>query len=109
MRPIPRSARPSTASVKVPKGGGYGGEFEEPSAIERVRFEPASAWLVRQYGLGDGAQGLVFIDGADSPGAFEVPVGSKLRIDGGEWMNVTRCATYRAFGKVVHHWEIEVR
>ena len=70
MMRVPRSARPSTMSVKVPREGGYGGEFEQPVEVRRVRFEPVSAWLVREYALGDGAQGLVIADGADSPGMF---------------------------------------
>ena len=72
MMRVPRSARPSTMFVKVPREGGYGGEFEQPVEVRRVRFEPVSAWLVREYALGDGAQGLVIADGADSPGMFEV-------------------------------------
>ena len=87
MMRVPRSARPSTMSVKVPREGGYGGE----------------------YALGDGAQGLVIADGADSPGMFDVPVGSRVSIDGGEWMNVARCTPRRAFGTRPHHWELEVR
>lgn len=109
MMRVPRSARPSTMSVKVPREGGYGGEFEHPVEVRRVRFEPVSAWLVREYGLGDGAQGLVIADGADSPGMFDVPVGSRVSIDGGEWMNVARCTPRRAFGTRPHHWELEVR
>lgn len=109
MMRVPRSARPSTMSVKVPRDGGYGGEFEQPVEVRRVRFEPVSAWLVREYALGDGAQGLVIADGADSPGMFDVPVGSRVSIDGGEWMNVARCTPRRAFGTRPHHWELEVR
>lgn len=109
MMRVPRSARPSTMFVKVPREGGYGGEFEHPVEVRRVRFEPVSAWLVREYGLGDGAQGLVIADGADSPGMFDVPVGSRVSIDGGEWMNVARCTPRRAFGARPHHWELEVR
>ena len=30
MMRVPRSARPSTMYVKVPREGGYGGEFEQP-------------------------------------------------------------------------------
>lgn len=40
MMRVPRSARPSTMSVKVPREGGYGGEFEQPVEVRRVRFEP---------------------------------------------------------------------
>ena len=45
MMRVPRSARPSTMYVKVPREGGYGGEFEQPVEVRRVRFEPVSAWL----------------------------------------------------------------
>jgi hypothetical protein len=51
----------------------------------------------------------VIADGADSPGMFDVPVGSRVSIDGGEWMNVARCTPRRAFGTRPHHWELEVR
>ncbi len=40
---------------------------------------------------------------------FDVPVGSRVSIDGGEWMNVARCTPRRAFGTRPHHWELEVR
>ena len=83
MMRVPRSARPSTMSVKVPREG--------------------------EYALGDGAQGLVIADGADSPGMFDVPVGSRVSIDGGEGVNVARCTPRRAFGTRPHHWELEVR
>ena len=43
MMRVPRSARPSTMSVEVPREGGYGGEFEQPVEVRRVRFEPVSA------------------------------------------------------------------
>lgn len=52
MMRVPRSARPSTMFVKVPREGGYGGEFEQPVEVRRVRFEPVSAWLVRILALG---------------------------------------------------------
>ena len=54
-------------------------------------------------------EGLVIADGADSPGMFDVPVGSRVSIDGGEWMNVARCTPRHAFGTRPHHWELEVR
>jgi hypothetical protein len=96
-------------SVKVPREGGYGGEFEQPVEVRRVRFEPVSAWLVHEYALGDGAQGLVIADGADSP-ACRRAVGSCVSIDGGEWIrSVARCTPRRAFGTRPHHWELEVR
>ena len=100
MMRVPRSARPSTMFVKVPREGGYGGEFEQPVEVRRVRFEPVSAWLVREYAMGAGAP---------SPGMFDVPVGSRVSIYGGEWMNVARCTPRRAFGTRPHHWELEVR
>ena len=40
---------------------------------------------------------------------FDVPVGSRVSIDGGEWMNVARCTPRRTFGTRPHHWELEVR
>ena len=102
------------AALHHVRQGAQGGRLRaasssSPSRCAACVFEPVSAWLVREYALGDGAQGLVIADGADSPGMFDVPVGSRVSIDGGEWMNVARCTPRRAFGTRPHHWELEVR
>ena len=62
-----------------------------------------SGWV-----LSDGAQGIVYIDAARSTGAFEIPVGSLIRVDGGDEMSVATVNPYCVDG-YVHHWEIEVR
>lgn len=105
--PIPGSLRGSTVAVRVPVDSEFGGEYAEPVEIEGVRFQPAETMPRSAYVLSDGAKGLLWVD-ATSGGAFEVPAGSLLSIDGGAWASagkVTRCV---AFGNDVHHWEIEV-
>ena len=110
LRPIPKSLMPSTAAVRVPMDGEGGGEnAEEPQMIERVRYESASAAKRSSYVFADGSTGVVYIDAANSIGAFEVPVGSLVSIDGAPEVCVVKCAPFADYAGHVHHWEVEVR
>ena len=53
--------------------------------------------------------GTVFIDAANSTGAFEVPERSRVSIDGGELMDVVHVETCAHFDGAVHHWEVKVK
>ena len=106
--PIPISALPSAMQVRVPRDGDYGGSYAEPVTVSNVRYDRSSRLLSRDYVLTDGASGVVFVDAANSPGAFEVPEGSLVSIDGGDEVAVIRCERFQPFGEV-HHWELVVR
>lgn len=109
MRPIPPSLLPDSMDVRVPLDSDLGGEFSEETArIEGVRFEDSAAMARRPYVLTDGSRGLVYVDAANSAGAFEVPVGSLVSVSGGGWMTAVKVVACRGFFGAVHHWEIEV-
>lgn len=109
MLQIPKRALPSTASVRVPLEGDYGGEFAEPVAIGHVRYEKAAGIRRTDYQLQDGTTGIVFIDAVNSEGAFEVPASSMVSIDGAPEVCVNACHPREQFAGRVHHWELEVR
>ena len=104
-RPIPRAALPDTMTVREPlPDGTYG----EPELICYVRFERTQRVSDDDHRSADAGGGTVFVDAANSVGAFEVQAGSRVAV-GGRSMYATevrRCEDL--FGRV-HHWEIEVR
>lgn len=102
---IPKRALPSTCMVRVPKDGG--GEYDEPVAIKHVRFEPKDAIRATDYQLRDTVTGVLIIDSANSDGAFGIPAGSLVSIDGGPESCVSGCTEYSTWSGV-HHWEIEL-
>lgn len=108
LAPIPASLLTSTVAVKTPKESDFGGEFNEPATIERVRFDETSDLVRNGYVMSDGAKGLLFIDAACSLGAFEIPVGSLVSIDGQDYCMAGKVSPYCGFGGFVHHWEVEV-
>lgn len=102
--PIPRRALPSSCAVRVPAREG-GGEFGDPVEIRHVRLEAADALRATGYQLRDTATGLLFVDAVSSEGAFAIPAGSLVSVDGGPESCVASCEERRDFGRV-HHWEV---
>lgn len=109
LMPIPRALLGSTAQVRVPAEGKYGGTYGDPQTIAGVRFVPAADMVRSGYVLTDGAKGMLFIDARSSDGAFELPVGALVSIDGAEELSVAKCSAFAGFGNQVHHWELELR
>ena len=108
--PIPLCLLPSTATVRVPDpGADRGGAFLPAVTIERVRYESTAGIRHESWQLQDGTSGILYVDAANSGGAFEVPAGSKVSVDGGPETSVNACHRYEEFGGRVHHWEIELR
>ena len=104
-RPIPRAALPDTMTVReLLADGTYG----EPGLICYVRFERAQRVVDDDHRGADAGGGTVFVDAANSVGAFEVQAGSRVAVAGRSMYatEVRRCEDL--FGRV-HHWEIEVR
>lgn len=109
MRQIPKRLLPHTALVRLPDDeADYNGHFESGErTIAHVRYDRTASIRRTDYQLQDGTTGLVFIDAVNSEGAFEVPTGSTLTIDGTElFVNVTRA--FEDINGHVHHWELEV-
>lgn len=108
LRPIPRSVLSSSVVVREPIEGDYGGAYGEPKTISNVRFIPSSRIVRGDIVLSDGVKGVLFIDAVNSAGAFDIPVGSLLSIDGAEDASAGKVDRFEGFAGVVHHWEIEV-
>jgi hypothetical protein len=111
MHQLPASTLSSNALVKVPKvDAEFGGEFDEPVNIRRVRLDGVDSIRSTPYALAEDTTGLLFVDAVISVGAFEVPAGSKVSLDGGAtWSSVNACHRFETFGGRTHHWELEVR
>ena len=106
--PIPRALLPDDMTVAVPdEGAAYGGAYLEPVAVSHVRFERADDLDPNAVKLADGASGRIWVDAANSAGAFRIPVGSKVEL-GGETLHVVSCVEFAPFGEV-HHWEVDVK
>lgn len=104
--PLPRRLMRQTAVVRVPKNDShYGGEFEEPMTIERVRFEASASIRRTDYQLQAPVKGTLFIDAVNSSPAMEVPAGSLVSVDGEvSEACVQECRAIRGAGSI-HHWE----
>ena len=110
LKPIPKALMPSTAIVWEPCDGLYGGSFaQEGKTISNVRFDRQAPLQRLGYVETDGAKGLLYVDAANSPGAFAVPVGSRVKVDSLPEMSATKVHEYQGFNGAVHHWEIELQ
>ena len=105
--PITRRLLTSTAVVQVPAKGSLGGVYAEPVELRRVAFERAQEVRQTGYQLADGPSGTMYVDAVATEGAFRVPVGSLVSVDGSVPVAVTRCEELRCGGQV-HHWEVEL-
>lgn len=109
MIPIPRRLMRSTATVRTPREGGYGGEYNEPVKIAGVCFDATAGLGVTDHQLQAPARGVLFVDPRVSKGAFEIPAGSLVSVDGEvSEATVHECeAIYGWDG--LHHWEYVLR
>lgn len=104
--PIPRLLLPSSATVRVRiADGGMGGRYEEPVVLRHVRFEPEDGAENLSWQLRGGAKGTLFVDAVNTEGAFAIPAGSLVSVDGSPESAVARCEEARSFDRV-HHWEV---
>ena len=107
--PVPPYLLPDDMEVRVPVEGERGGCFAEPVAIGHVRFIDQAEVRLGAYVFEEGSKGLVVVDARNSEGAFAVPVGSLLSINGDPEVAVVKSVPYRTYRGAVHHWELEVR
>ncbi len=105
--PIPRRLMRSTATVRVPKSDSpYGGVFEEPVTIEHVAFEASDSIRRTDYQLEAPLRGILYIDPITSVGAFAIPAGSLVSVDGEvSEATVHDCQPTPSL-KNLHHWEV---
>ena len=108
--PIPKCVLSQDAVVYEPsKTSDYSGEFEADGMyIAHVLYQSKKQLGRNAVKLSDGSQGLLFVDAVNSMGAYSVPVGSKVAIDGEERIvvSVMPCLTYNGN---IHHWELELK
>lgn len=109
MRPIPKTLLTSSCTVRTPvEGPGGHPGYSEPRRISNVRYERARGLSAsspyRRQGAGGGT---LYIDARSSAGAFEVPAGSLVSVDGAA---CEACAEsterFEGPGGRVHHWEV---
>ncbi len=74
-----------------------------------MRFIDQAEVRLGAYVFEEGSKGLVVVDARNSEGAFAVPVGSLLSINGEPEVAVVKSVPYRTYRGAVHHWELEVR
>lgn len=115
LAPIPASMLPSSMAVTQVGFGEYGEEETDLGTISNVRFDRADSFTLASSGgapsgyvFKDGSKGLVYVDAANSGGAFEVPEGALVRIDGGDAMRVVAVNVRASLDGSAHHYEIEV-
>lgn len=102
--PIPGWMLDGEMAVSAPDGAGG---FLAPVVVSGVRFERVQSASGDSHRCADAGGGKVFVDAVTSAGAFEVPVGSRVEIEGVS-MFVRACRRVPGPRGEVHHWEVEV-
>lgn len=108
MQGIPKRLLPDTAQVRVPLDTEGYGQFADAVTLTHVRFVQNQETVSGGYALSSVAKGTLFIDAANTEGAFELPVGAMVRINDETAEGcVSKCKVCKDFGRV-HHWECEL-
>lgn len=102
---IPARLLPDEMTVRAALGAGA---FDEPVVVERVRFVRTQEESGDEHRDADAGSGRVYVDAVNSPGAFEIPVGSRVWIRGRSYV-VWRSRTCEGNAGAVHHYEVDVR
>jgi hypothetical protein len=108
MYSIPKRLLTDIADVRVPLDTqGYGG-YAEAVTLINVRFEQSQETVGGGYAMASPVKGMLYIDAVNTEGAFELPAGTMVRING-ETAEccVSRCKACKAYGQI-HHWECEL-
>ena len=107
LSPIPLFLLGDDCEVRLPVESDYGGEYGEPFAMRRVRFEDSAEMARRGYVFATPAKGLLFVDAANTENAMRLPVEARVTVRG-ESMAVKKVTELKGFFGEVHHWECEV-
>lgn len=103
MIPIPQRFMTSTATVSIQQDDG---EFADPVTISRVCFQGNASIRATDYQLQAPIKGVLIVDPRTSIGAFEIPAGSLVSIDGeGSEACVHDCIPVPSAANL-HHWEV---
>lgn len=110
LQPIPLYLLPDAATVWTPAEGMFGGAFAEtPVSVTHVRYDRNAGLARLGYVLTEGVQGVLYVDAKNSGGAFGIPAGSRVSVNGGTKMQAVQVHEYAGSNGQVHHWEIELR
>ena len=101
VRPIPKRLLPDEMLV-YPEDGG------QVRKVGHVRLEWEQSACPDAHRAADGGSGIVFVDAANSEGAFEVPAGSRVLVGAGPSLLVKKCKRCCVVRGQVHHWELVV-
>lgn len=82
------------------------GGFLDARVVRRVRCELVDAVTQDDPVHASGVTARVFVDAANSSGAFEVPAGSRVQVGGLSKMQVRSCKRCCGANGRVHHWEL---
>lgn len=102
---IPVRLLPDEMTVRVALGAG---RFDDAVTVGHVRFVRAQSERDDDHRDADAGSGRVYIDAVNSPGAFEVPVGSRVWIRGRSY-TVWRSRVCEGNIGEAHHYEVDVR
>ncbi len=104
LRPIPRRMLDKSVTVAEPLADGAYGNERELAPVRFVRKHEVVADAHRA----DAITGTVYVDAVMTAGAYEIPAGSRVAIDGVS-MLAAAVRRYEGARGRVHHWEIDVR
>lgn len=102
---IPARLLPDSMDVRVALGAG---RFADPVTVGHVRFVRVQEESDDEHRDADAGAGRVYMDAVNSPGAFEIPVGSRVWIRGRSYLVWKSRACEGNIGEV-HHYEVDVR
>ena len=102
-RPIPKANLTRTMTVCTPNGDGT---FADPVAIIGVDFQEFQKTSDDPHRSAAGG-GWVFVDAVNSKGAFSVPAGSRVTINGHAYTVQEAYAIGDLWARP-HHWELKV-
>jgi len=110
MRAIPRALMPDELYVWEPDDSSeYDGAYSTTAKrIYNVRFDSNSPIKDSEYQTSDGMKGVIFIDARTSKGAYQIPEGSLVSLDGVTKMVAIKVTPYKTLHGRIHHWEIDV-
>ncbi len=103
--PIPKRLLPHDINVRVPDGKGG---FNEPVTVRHVAVQMAQSVCDDEHRSAAAGSGTVFLDAMNSDGAFDVPAGSRVELQGHSYY-VTESAKFETVQGQVHHWELSIR
>lgn len=86
---------------------GRDGAYGDGRRVDHVRFERKQSFRGDGHCWADAGAGTLFMDAVNSPGAYEVPAGSRIEVNGRSYL-VRRVSRLEGARGRAHHWELEL-